>query len=28
VQHMIDFCKNSKRGIVAAKRSMREHDDE
>ena len=28
VQHMIDFCKNSKRGVIAAKRSMREHDDE
>lgn len=28
VQHLIDFCKNSKRGIVAAKRSMRESDDE
>lgn len=28
VQHLIDFCKNSKRGIVAAKRNMREHDDE
>ncbi len=28
VQHLIDFCKNSTRGIVAAKRSLREHDDE
>jgi len=27
VQHLIDFCKTSKRGIAAAKRSMREHDD-
>lgn len=28
VQHMIDFCKNSPRGVIAAKRSLREHDDE
>ncbi len=28
VQHMVDFCKNSKRGLIAAKRNMREHDDE
>lgn len=27
VQHLLDFCKNSKRGITAAKRSMREHDE-
>ncbi len=27
VQHMIDFCKNSPRGITGAKLSMREHDD-
>ena len=27
VQHLLDFCKNSARGIVAAKRSMRENDD-
>lgn len=28
VQHMLDFCKNSSRGITAAKLSMRDHDDE
>lgn len=28
VQHMIDFCRASKRGITAAKKSMRENDDE
>ena len=28
VQHMIDFCRNSKRGIAGAKRAAREHDDE
>ena len=28
VQHMIDFCKNSTRGITAAKLSMREHADD
>ena len=28
VQHLVDFCKASTRGIVAAKRSMRENDDE
>lgn len=27
VQHMIDFCKNSSRGITAAKLSMRDHDE-
>lgn len=27
VQHMIAFCKNSSRGITAAKLSMRDHDD-
>lgn len=28
VQHMIDFCRASKRGITPAKKSMRESDDE
>lgn len=28
VQHLIDFCKNSARGVTSAKKSMREHDDE
>ncbi|MGN0016703.1 MAG: acyl-ACP--UDP-N-acetylglucosamine O-acyltransferase [Candidatus Avelusimicrobium sp.] len=28
VQHMIDFCKASKRGVAPAKRKMNEHDDE
>ncbi|MBR4355680.1 MAG: acyl-ACP--UDP-N-acetylglucosamine O-acyltransferase [Elusimicrobiaceae bacterium] len=28
VQHMLDFCKNSTRGITAAKLKMRENDDE
>lgn len=28
VQHMIDFCKASKRGITAAKRKINENDDE
>lgn len=28
VQHMLDFCKTSARGVIAAKRSMRENDDE
>lgn len=28
VQHMLDFCKNSQRGLVAAKRKINEHDDE
>ena len=27
VQHMLDFCKNSTRGITAAKRKMNEHDE-
>lgn len=28
VQHMIDFCKASKRGVAAAKRKVNENDDE
>lgn len=27
VQHLLDFCKNSPRGIVAAKKNIRENDD-
>jgi len=28
VQHMIDFCRASKRGVASAKRKMNEHDEE
>jgi UDP-N-acetylglucosamine acyltransferase len=27
VQHMVDFCKNSPRGIIAAVRNLNKHDN-